>query len=179
MRRIVAFLQCFALTIGSVAGLSFADCPTWDDLLSEESVLPVRIARRSREGPMYIAYVNPSELGLCILGEEIYNQLSEKLFQKYPDRHFFWIGGAHSLDMKDVASRTSMLQEGQEFYFDLATRLRGPRAFPEIHTEFLVSFDGEIDFSEPVTIFFTGFRGNYSNEYWLPEKYLPPGSQEF
>jgi hypothetical protein len=65
-----------------------------------------------------------------------------------------------------------MLQGDQEIHFDLATKLSGKRSFPSIETEILVSFEGEIDFTDGVTIFFTGFRGNYSNEYWLPDQYL-------
>ncbi len=169
MMKTASLLQCFALTFGGALSLSYAECPTWEELLAEESVLEVNIARRAS---MFVGYVNPPQLGVCFLGESLYNQVSDKLIKKEPNRHFFWIGGGHSLDMVDIATRTSMLQGDQEFYFDLATKLRGPRSFPVIETEILVSLEGEIDFSDGVTIFFTGFRGNYSKEYWLPEKYL-------
>lgn len=173
--RTASFLQCFALTLGGALSLSHAECPTWEDLLAEESIIEVRVARRAS---MFVAYVNPPPLGVCFLGEELYNEFNEGLFQKLPDRHFFWIGGSHNLDLADTATRTSMLQGDQEFHFDLATKLRGKRSFPAIETEMLLSFEGKIDFSDGVTVFFTGFRGNYSAEYWLPEKYLPEYEQE-
>ena len=169
MTKIASLLPCFVLTFGGALGVSYAECPTWDDLLAEESIVQVNIARRAS---VFIGYANPPELGVCLLGEGLYNEITEKLIKNLPNRHFFWIGGGHSLDMVDVATRTSMLQGNQEFRFDLATKLRGPRSYPGIETEILVSFEGEIDFSDGVTIFFTGFRGNYSNEYWLPEQYL-------
>ncbi len=168
--KTASFLQCFVLTFGGALSLSYAECPTLEDFLVEESVIEVDIARRGAS--IFVAYVNPPQLGVCFLGESLYNEVRDKLIKKLPDRHFFWIGGAHTLDMVDIASRTSMLQGGEEFYFDLATKLRGERSFPVIETEMLLSFEGEIDFSDGVTIFFTGFRGNFSNEYWLPEKYL-------
>ncbi len=164
-----SLLQCLALTFGGALSLSYAECPTWEELLADETVLQVNIARRAF---MFVAYVNPPQLGVCFLGESLYNEIRDNLIEKLPDRHFFWIGGSHSLDMVDIASRTSMLQGDEEFYFDLATKLRGERSFPGIETEILLSFEGEIDFSDGVTLFFKGFRGNYSNEYWLPEKYL-------
>jgi hypothetical protein len=169
MMKTASLLQCFTLTFGGALSLSYAECPTWDDLVAEESVIEVRVARRAS---MFVGYVNPPELGVCFLGEDFYKELSEGLLKKLPNRHFFWLGGSHSLDMVDTITRTSMLQGDQEFHFDLATKLSGKRSFSVIETEILVSFEGEIDFSDGVTIFFTGFRGNYSNEYWLPEKYL-------
>jgi len=172
MMRIITLLQCLALTCGVATAFCCAECPTWDELLDEESVIPVRIQRGSRGAPMYVAYANPAELGNCLLGEELYTHLSGKLFEKFPDRHFFWIGGGHGMDMNEVISRTSMLQGGKEHFFDLATLLRGPRLFPGIHLEILVSFDAKLDFSESVVVFFTGFMGTYSKEYWLPEKYV-------
>ena len=169
MMKTASLLQCLVLTFGGALSLSYAECPTWDDLLAEESVVQLNIARRES---VFIGYANPPQLGVCFLGDDLYNEITEKLIKKLANRHFFWIGGGHSLDMVNIATRTSMLQGDQEFHFDLATKLRGPRSFPGIETEILVSFEGEIDFSDGVTIFFTGFRGNYSNEYWLPEQYL-------
>jgi len=169
MMKTASILQSLALTLGGALSPLYAECPTWDDVLAEESVLEVNVARRAS---MFVAYVNPPQLGVCFLGEDLYNQLSDTLLKNRPNRHFFWIGGNHSLDLVEIATRTSMLQGDEELYFDLATKLRGPRSFPVIETEFLLSLEGELDFSEPVTIFFTAFRGIYSKEYWLPEKYL-------
>ena len=171
MMKIASFLQSLALTFGAALSFAYAECPTWEELLAEESVIEVNTGRRAT---MFVSYLNPSQLGVCFLGEEYYNQFVARLAKEHPDRHFFWIGGPHSMDLVDTASRTSMLHEGKEFYFDLATMLEGPRSFPGIEIEFLLSFEGEIDFFEPVTVFFTPFMGGTSSkEYWLPEKYLP------
>ena len=167
--KTVSLLQCFVLTFACALSLSYAECPAWEDLLAEESVVEVRVSRRAS---IFVGYVNPAQLGVCFLGEDLYEELNEGLLKKLPDRHFFWIGGSHSLDMVDTITRTSMLQGDHEFHFDLATKLSGKRSFPGIETEILVSFEGEIDFTDGVTVFFTGFRGNYSNEYWLPDQYL-------
>ena len=175
MMKTASLLQCLALTFGGALGFSYAECPTWDDLLAEESVISVRIDRR--EAPMFVGYINPPQLGVCLLGEDLYSRISA-LLKRMPNRHFFWIGGGHSLDMTSVATRTSMLQGGQELYFDLATKVGGPRSFPPIETEILASLEGELDFLDGVTVFFTGFWGTYSSEYWLPEKYLAQSKQE-
>lgn len=169
MMKTALLLQCFVLTFGGALSISYAECPTWEDFLAEESVVQLSIARRAT---VFVAYVNPPQLGACFLGESLYGEITEKLIKNLPNRHFFWIGGGHSLDMVNIATRTSMLQGDQEFHFDLATKLRGPRSFPGIETEILVSFEGELDLSDGVTLFFTGFRGHYSNEYWLPDQYL-------
>ncbi|MCZ6484700.1 MAG: hypothetical protein O6826_03260 [Acidobacteria bacterium] len=170
MMKTALLLQAFALTFGAALSFSYAECLSWDELLAEESVIEVNIARRAT---MFVGYLNPPQLGVCFLGEDFYNIFIVRLVKEQPNRHFFWIGGPHSLDLVDTASRTSMLHEGEEFYFDLATKLSGPRSFPGIEIEFLLSFQGEIDFFEPVTIYFTPFMGGtFSKEYWLPEKYL-------
>ncbi len=74
MIKTASLLQCCALTFGGALSLSYAECPTWDDLLAEESVLEVNIARRAS---MFISYVNPPQLGVCFLGESLYNQISD------------------------------------------------------------------------------------------------------
>ena len=164
-----AFLQCFSLVYGGAIGLAYAECPTWEELLAEESVIEVNIGRRAT---MFVAYINPPQLGVCFMDESFYRDVRENMIEKLNNRHFFWIGGEHSLDMVDTSLRLYMLQGDQEFHVDIAGKITGPRSFPSIHTEFLVGFEGELDLSDGVAIFFRGFRGTYSNEYWLPDKYL-------
>jgi hypothetical protein len=170
MIKTASFLQCLALTFGSALTLAYAECPTWEELLADESVIEVSVARRSS---MFVAYVNPQQLGVCFMDEGFYNEVRENMIEPLNNRHFFWLGGGHSLDMADTALRVYMLQGDHEFFVDVAGKITGPRSFPHIHSEFLVSYEGDLDLSDGVTIFFRGFRGTYSNEYWLPEKYLP------
>ena len=170
MIKTAPFLQCFALTLGVVLNPVYAECPTWEELIAEESIIEISLGRRES---LFIAYVNPPQLGVCFMDESFYNEVRENLIEKQGNRHFFWVGGDHSLDMVDSALRIYMLQGDREFHIDVAGKISGPRSFPRVHTEFLISFEGELDLSDGVTIFFRGFRGTYSNEYWLPEKYLP------
>jgi hypothetical protein len=71
-----------------------------------------------------------------------------------------------------MAGRIYMLQGDQEFYVVSAGELGGDSSRSINQSEILISLEGEIDFSEPVTIFYRRGRGTYSNEYWLPDKYL-------
>ncbi len=65
MIKTASLLQCCALTFGGALSLSYAECPTWEDLLAEESVLEVNIAMRAS---MFISYIIPPELGVCLVG---------------------------------------------------------------------------------------------------------------
>ena len=170
MMKTISFVQCLALTLGGAVGSVHAECPSWEELVAEESIIEVSVGRRAT---MFVAYVNPPELGVCFMDEDFYKDIREGLIESQSNRHFFWIGGSHELDMVDTSLRIYMLQEDREFFVDVAGKITGPRSFPVVHTEFLVSFQGELDMSDAVTVFFRGFRGTYSNEYWLPEKYLP------
>lgn len=169
MIKTASFLQCFVLAFGGAPSLAYAECPTWEELLAEESVIEVNVGRRAT---IFVAYVNPPQLGVCFMEESFYHDIRENMIEKLKNRHFFWIGGGHSLDMVDTALRLYMLQGDQEFHVDIAGKITGPRSFPSVHVEFLLGFEGELDLSDGVAIFFRGFRGTYSNEYWLPEKYL-------
>ena len=176
MSKTASFLQCLALTLGSALSLAYAECPSWEELVEEESIIEVSIGRRDS---LFVAYVNPPQLGVCFMDEAFYKDVRENMIETRTNRHFFWFGGDHSLDMVDSALRIYLLQEDQEFRIDVAGKITGPRSFPLIHTEFLISFEGDLDMSEAVTIFFQGFRGTYSNEYWLPEKYIPDSDEDF
>jgi len=168
--KAASFLQCFVLTFGCALSVVYADCPPWDDLLSEESVTQVNISSRRY---MFVAYINPPQLGVCLLGETLYNQVREDLLENEPNRHLFWIGvDGTSLDLLSMAGRIYMLQGDQEFYVVSAGELGGDSSRSINQSEILISLEGEIDFSEPVTIFYRRGRRTYSNEYWLPEKYL-------
>ncbi len=168
--KTTSFLQCLALVFGGALSPVYSECPTWDDLLAEESVTQLNISSRRY---VFLAYINPPQLGACFLGEQLYNQVREDLLKNEPNRHLFWIGvGGTSFDLLSMTGRISMLQGDQELYVVSAGGIGEDSSVPRNHSEIIVSLEGEIDFSEPVTIFFRGGRGTYSNEYWLPEKYL-------
>ncbi len=70
MMKVASFLQIFALTFGGALSFSYAECLSWEELLAEESVIEVNTARRAT---MFVAYLNPPQLGVCLLGDEYYN----------------------------------------------------------------------------------------------------------
>ncbi len=168
--RTTSFLQFLALTFGCGLSPVSAECPSWEELLAEESVTHVNISSRRY---MFLGYINPPQLGACFLGEQLYNQVREDLLENEPNRHLFWISvGGTSFDLLSLTGRISMLQGNQELYVVSAAGVGFDSTVPRNHSEIIISLEGEMDFSEPVTIFFRGGRGTYSNEYWLPEKYL-------
>lgn len=146
------------------------DCPTWDDIVTEESV--TRIELGGRRLSMSFIYVNPEQLGACVLDEEQYRASRGDLFIK-PGSHLFWIGlGGDSPGDFDTRS-LYMIQGNSRFDVTSSAAIGAERAFPGIQSAAIISLEGEIDFSEPVTIFYTNGAVAYSNEYWLPERYLP------
>jgi hypothetical protein len=170
MMKTASFLQCLVLALGGALSSAYAECPTWEELIAEESVIELSVGRRET---VHVAYINPPQLGVCFMDEKFYKEVRENMIDKLENRHFFWVGGRHALDMADTALRVYLLQGDREFFIDVAGKITGPRSFPNVHSEFLLGFEGELDLSDGVVIFFRGFRGTYSNEYWLPEKYIP------
>lgn len=172
MMKTASFLQYFALTFGCAISPVYAECSTWDDMLSEGSATQVVIGRDDFVGlSLSFVYVNPPQLGVCVLGEALYHQVRNDLLTNEPDRHLFWVGidGAY-VDLFSVES-ISMLQEDQQFDV-VSSKITGKILVPTLQSAVLVSLEGEIDFSEPVTIFYKTGMGTYSSEYWLPEKHL-------
>jgi len=172
MLKATPFLQCVALTFSGALGPVYADCPTWDDMLSEGSATQVVIGRDDLVGlSLSFVYVNPPQLGVCVLGEALYHQVRNDLLINEPDRHLFWVGldGAY-VDLFRVES-ISMLQEDQQFDV-FSSKITGKILVPSLQSAILISLRGGMDFSEPVTIFYKTGMGTYSSEYWLPEKHL-------
>ncbi len=171
MLKTTSFLQCFALTFSGTLGIVYADCPSWDDMLLDGSATQVVIGREDFVVmSLSFVYVNPPQLGVCVLGEALYNQVRDDLLTSEPDRHLFWVGldGAY-VDLFRTES-ISMLQEDEQFKV-VSSRITGKILVPTLQSAVLISLQGEIDFSEPVTIFYETGMGTYSSEYWLPERY--------
>lgn len=166
------YLQCFILVLGSCLCFAYADCPSWDDMVTDGSAVQVVIGRDDLVGlSLSFVYVNPPQLGECFLGETLYNSVMEDLFKNESDRHLFWVGldGAYVylFDKRSIY----MVQEDQQFDVS-SSRIVGKMMVPAVQSAILVSLEGKIDFSEPVIIFYKTGMGTYSNEYWLPDRYL-------
>lgn len=172
MMRTAAFLQCIVLTVGGLPGFPQPGC-LWDDLLDEESVSRVELrGRRSVSLSMFFIYVNPPELGACILGDDLYRTVSDDVLADEPNRHVFWVGVGGAFVDLFRAQRIYMIQGDRRFDVVSTRTTKGAISNPTILVEILITLEGEIDFSEPVTIFYRSGMGTYSNEYWLPDKYL-------
>ena len=65
MMKIASVLQSFALTFGGALSFSYAECPSWDELLAEESVIEVNIARRAT---MFAGLCQPIPAGRLLCG---------------------------------------------------------------------------------------------------------------
>ena len=69
MIKTASFLQCFALTLGSALSPAYAECPSWEELVEEESIIEVSIGRSDA---LLVAYVNPPQLGVSFMDEAFY-----------------------------------------------------------------------------------------------------------
>jgi tetratricopeptide (TPR) repeat protein len=157
----------------SSAWPSVTGCPSWDDLMEEESVTRLEQGNQARlRLAMSFVYLNPRHLGACVLGAARYQASRGDLYGK-PNRHLFWVGlGGDSIEEFDAGS-IYMVQGNKRFDISSRAWTRGDRTFPDIQAAAIVSFEGEMDFTEPVTIFYTSGAVAYSNEYWLPARYFP------
>jgi len=79
MIKTASFLQCFVLAFGGAPSRAYAECPTWEELLAEESVIEVNVGRRAT---IFVAYVNPPQLGVCFMDESFYNDIRENMIEK-------------------------------------------------------------------------------------------------
>jgi hypothetical protein len=157
-----------ASMIGLKTEPSLAGCQTWADLLEEESVTQVEQGTQARVRlAMSFVYLNPPRLGACVLGPDRYRVSRGDLFGR-PDRHLFWVGlSGDSID-EFSAEAIYMVQGNKRFDVTSRAWTRGDRSFPDIPSAAIISLDGEMDFTEPVTIFLeaaplpsptnTGFR---------------------
>ncbi len=172
-----SMLLSLMLIIGWAPGLAHADdCPTWDQMVEEESVSQVIISNRRFVGlSMSFVYLNPPELGRCVLGEELYQQLERGLLKDGSETHVFWVGvGGTYVDLFR-AERIYMVQGDKRFDLSLKGEIdvTTPAGTVEgIRTQHLIMFDDAIDVAEPITIFYESGMGTYSGEYWLADKYV-------
>ncbi len=159
-------------------GAPLQQCPSWEQLLEEESISTVGIGAIGPELGISVAfiYLNPQQLGDCVLGEAVYGELINGTLKDRSRNHAFWVGASgpyasafkaedHYLVQGDSKLELLALRSSVE-----AMPLTGA---PPIKVQYLIFFQGELDFSNPVTIFFQRGDGTYGTEYWLNEKYLP------
>ena len=168
-----SILLLAGLTVGSARA---ASCPSWEALLEEESISTVGIGAIGPGLGMSIAfvYLNPKPLGECVLGPEAYAELVAGPLRD-PDRtHAFWVAASGPYASAFKAEDHYLVQGNSRL--ELVARRSNVAAqpiegAPQIKVQYLVFFAGELDFRDPVTIFFQRGDGTYGTEYWLAEKY--------
>jgi hypothetical protein len=154
------------------------ECPTWQQLLEEESISTVGIGAI---GPklgvsVWFVYLNPDFLGECVLGKQSYAELRQDALKDKTRTHGFWVGASGPYASAFRAEDHYLVQADRKL--KLAARQMEVEAMPiegapKMKTQYLVFFEGELDFRDPVTIFFIRGDGTYGTEYWLNDKYLP------
>jgi len=174
-RRLAIGLLAVALLMPSPAA---AQCPTWDDLRANESLLDITISDPDMAGlRMWFVYVTPASLGRCTLGTTLFDTASTEL-SGAQERHLFWIGTEGPALHLFRLERIYMIQETRRYDLAGSLALDSPTTVldgrPPLTAEALIAFEGAIDFNEPVTIFYEGIMGSVPGEYWFPES-LGPG----
>ena len=168
------------LAIGLLAGIilliprpAAAQCPTWDGLLADESLLDITISAPQMAGlRMWFVYVTPATLGRCTLGDTLFDTASAEL-SGAQDRHVFWIGTEGPALHLFRLERIYMIQETRRYDMVGSLALDSPATVlngkPPLTAEALIAFEGPVDFAEPVTVFYEGIMGSVPGEYWFPE----------
>lgn len=175
LRLLISLLMGLALCAPS---LSAQECPSWQQMLEEESISTVGIGAIGPQLGILVAfvYLNPTLLGECVLGREAYGELTRGTLKDKTSTHAFWIGASGPYASAFKAEDHYLVQADNKIELSArrdAVEARPIEGAPKIKAQYLAFFTGELDFSDPVTIFFQRGDGTYAAEYWLHEKYLP------
>ncbi len=171
LARCGLLLWLLATSVARAAG-----CPSWEEWLAEESISTVGIGAIGPGLGMSIAfvYLNPRPLGECVLGADGYAQLRADTLKDPARTHAFWVAASGPYASAFKAEDHYLVQGDQKLKL---TALR-PKVTaqpiagaPVIKVQYLVFFQGDLNFRDPVTIFFQRGDGTYGTEYWLDEKY--------
>lgn len=153
-----------------------APCLSWEELLAEESISNIAIGGPNISVGILVSfiYLNPPDLGECVLGEEAYNTLTEKTLADRSEVHGFWVGASGPYASVFKAKNYYLVQADRRL--DLVTEpmpapAAGVRLAPSTPVQHLLFFKGKLDISDPITIFFERGDATYSTEYWVDEKY--------
>ena len=151
-------------------------CPSWQQLLDEESISTIGIGAIGPGLGMSIAfiYLNPEALGKCVLGDDVYADLLAGNLADRNRTHAFWVGASGPYASAFKAEDHYLVQANNKLELTALRReveARPIAGAPEIKVQYLAFFEGELDFIDPITIFFQRGDGTYGTEYWLAEKY--------
>ena len=171
------FLSLVTVIVLFTGRVVFTECPTWDELYMDDSLIELTISDPSMAGlRMWFVYVNPPILGRCTLGHEPYNEVRESLLKDPSTQHLFWVGLEGDLLDLFRTERFYMIQGDRRLDVMRRLDLNLPTGLiqngPSLSGEALLLFKGVIDFTEPVTIFYEGVMGSVPGEYWFSEKYV-------
>ena len=150
-------------------------CLSWQDMLAEESISNIGIGGPGgREGILVsFIYINPPGLGECVVGEDAYGRLKETTLQK--NIHGFWVGASGQYASVFKPKDYYLVQADTKLSLAAEPAPTTPSVVagaPNSRAQYLVFFEGELNFDDPITIFFQRGDATYSAEYWLDEKYL-------
>jgi hypothetical protein len=174
-----ALARCGCLLWLLATGVARADgCPSWEEWLAEESISTVGIGAIGPGLGMSIAfvYLNPRPLGECVLGADVYAELLTGTLKDPVETHAFWVAASGPYASAFKAKDHYLVQGDSKLELKALRRNVAAQTIagaPEIKVQYLVFFQGELDFRDPVTIFFQRGDGTYGTEYWLDEKYRP------
>ena len=146
-------------------------------MLEEESIGTVGIGAIGPKLGISIAfiYLNPPRLGKCVLGRKAYRKLRKDRLRGTANIHGFWVGASGPYASTFSADDYHLVQGDRKL--DLVGRPAKATAShisgaTDSKVHYFIFFEGELDFSDPVTIFFERGPGTYAAEYWLDTKYL-------
>ena len=150
-----------------------AQCPPWEELRKDESVIDLTISDPNMVGlRMWVVYVSLASLGRCTLGTELFETVTPELTAS-ENHHVFWIGAEGPALHLFRLERIYMIQGARRYDVINSIELDTPTAvldgMPRLTAEALVTVEGLVDFTDPVTIFYEGEMGTVPGEYWFPD----------
>jgi len=164
----------FALLINAAAAQE-NPCLSWEDMIGEESISSIAIGGPGSNAGIVVSfiYINPPDLGECVVGDDTYERLNENVLQE--NIHGFWVGASGQYASVFKAKDYYLVQADTRLSLATEPAPAAPTLIlgaPDSRAQYMVFFEGELNFEDPVTIFFQRGDATYSTEYWLDEKYV-------
>ncbi len=91
--KAVSAAIALVVTLTVAPGRAVAQCPSWEDMLAEGSLVQIEaILRDEIDLTLSLVYLNPPRLGSCALGEALFEGLDSNLLSAGPPVQAFWVG---------------------------------------------------------------------------------------
>ncbi|TDI25740.1 MAG: hypothetical protein E2P06_04115 [Acidobacteria bacterium] len=173
--KAVSAAIALVVTLTVVPGRAVAQCPSWEDMLAEGSLVQIEaILRDEIDLTLSLVYLNPPRLGSCALGEALFEGLDSNLLSAGPPVQAFWVGvSGRSADQFSpeqlwVVQGEKELGLSLKAEFDTETRLG---RMIEFAAEYIVFYNDEIDRSLPMRLIYISSIGPVSEVYRLDAAY--------